>query len=257
MESYAMKTMIKSSYINNLKPINEVKEPTFEEERDENTILYLPSVNSEHKQLRVFLEEQHKASEAETQEEDETANAIENENKPQNMKIEEKGVTYAIRFPVDDDFVEEEEDEKSRQQCGKGNIEKWLQLLTGEEEGMDQSTQLCDANGNKTDEIIRKMNLKYPQVEVLNNEEPEIVEMKSPEETVVKNPPYKITARRSSVSDPKLSTMKSLPLELDIPVPRVMKVIFLFVLIYINQYVTPNTKVLSAANPIWSAATWT
>nr|GEU93504.1 hypothetical protein [Tanacetum cinerariifolium] len=213
------------------------------------------SVNSEHKQLRVFLEEQHKAYETETQEEYETANAVENENNPQNMKVEEKGVTYAIRFPVDDDLEEEEEDEESRHQRGKGNIDKWLQLLMGEEEGMDQSTQLCDANGNKIDEIIRKMNLKYPRVEALNNKEPEIVEMKSLEEIVVKNHPYKITARRSSVSDPKLSTMKSLSLELDIPVSRVINVIFLFVLIYVNQYVTPNTKVLTAAYPIWSAAT--
>nr|GEX38295.1 hypothetical protein [Tanacetum cinerariifolium] len=200
-------------------------------------------------------QEQHKAYETETQEEYETANAVENENNPQNMKVEEKGVTYAIRFPVDGDLVEEEEDEESRHQRGKGNIDKWLQLLMGEEEGMDQSTQLCDANGNKIDEIIRKMNLKYPQVEALNNKEPKIVEMKSLEEIVVKNHPYKITARRSSVSDPKLSTMKSLSLELDIPVSRVINVIFLFVLIYVNQYVTPNTKVLAAAYPIWPAAT--
>nr|GFA34102.1 hypothetical protein [Tanacetum cinerariifolium] len=53
------------------------------------------------------LEEQNKVSEAEAQEEDETANAIENENKPKIINIEEKLVTYAIWFPVDDDLVEE------------------------------------------------------------------------------------------------------------------------------------------------------
>ncbi|GKA36849.1 hypothetical protein Tco_0723414 [Tanacetum coccineum] len=206
------------------KPNNEVKEATFEQEKDENTVLYLPGVNSEHKQLRVFLEEEHKASEAEIEEEDETANAIENGNKLQNMKIEENGVTYDIRFPVDDYLVEEEEDEESRQQRGKGNIEKWLQMLTGEEEGMDQSTQLYDGNGNKTDEIIRKMNLKYPQKEVLNNEEPEIVEMKSPEETVVKNPPYKITARRSSVSEAECDkSVKSRRMSLNYPQKGILK----------------------------------
>nr|GEX75382.1 hypothetical protein [Tanacetum cinerariifolium] len=204
---------------------NEVKEPTFEQEKDENTILYLPGVNSEHKLLRVFLEEEHKASEAEIEEEDETANAVETGNKLQNMKIEENGVTYDIRFPVDD-LVEEEEDEESRQQRGKGNIEKWLQMLTCEEEGMDQSTQLYDAigNGNKTDEIIRKMNLKYPQKEVLNNEEPEIVEMKSPGETVVKNPPYKITARRSSVGEAECDkSVKGRRMSLNYPQKGILK----------------------------------
>ncbi|PWA76590.1 hypothetical protein CTI12_AA230870 [Artemisia annua] len=204
-------------------PDNEVKEPNFEEEKDEKTVLCLPGVNSEHKQLRVFLEEEHKAFEAEIEEEDETANAIENGNKFQNMQIEENGVTYDIRFPVDDDLVEEEEDEESRQQRGKGNIEKWLQMLGGEE-GMDQSTQLYDASGNKTDEIIRKMNLKYPQKEVLNNEEPEIVEMKSPEQTVVKSPPYKITARRSSVSEVECDkSVKSRRMSLNYPQKGILK----------------------------------
>ncbi|CAK9176678.1 unnamed protein product [Ilex paraguariensis] len=59
------------------------------------------------------------------------------------------------------------EDEESRKQRGKGNVEKWLQmLLENTQEGTDQIPQLVEENEtSRTDEIIRKMNLKYPRNE--------------------------------------------------------------------------------------------
>ncbi|KAI3670477.1 hypothetical protein L1987_87812 [Smallanthus sonchifolius] len=209
-----------------------IEEPIIEQENAENTLLSLPFVNSEHKQLRVFLEEEHKASEAEIEE---LTNEIENGKRLQKMKMEEKGIEYDIRFPTDDDLVEE--DEESRKQRGKGNVEKWLQMLL-EKDGNDQNTQIHDADDQKTDEIIQKMNLKYPHKEILKNEVPqkeilknlqepkettdeimkkmnlmypqkEILKTKVPEiaeveeatKTILKNPPYKIDTRRSNASE--------------------------------------------------------
>lgn len=70
-----------------LKPVHEVKRShrrrwtnLWRRKKNENIVLYLPVVNCEHKQLRVFLEE-HKASEAEIEEQDDTANSSENGNK--------------------------------------------------------------------------------------------------------------------------------------------------------------------------------
>ncbi|KAI3763309.1 hypothetical protein L1987_53763 [Smallanthus sonchifolius] len=284
-----------------------IEEPIIEQENDENTLLSLPFVNSEHKQLRVFLEEEHKASEAEIEE---LTDDIENGKRLQKMKMEEKGIEYDIRFPTEDDLVEEdeesrkqrgkgnvekwlqmllekdgndqntqihdaseaeieeltddiengkrlqkmkmeekgieydirfpteddlvEEDEESRKQRGKGNVEKWLQMLL-EKDGNDQNTQIHDADDQKTDEIIQKMNLKYPQKEILKNEVPqkeilknlqepkettdeimkkkypqkeilktevpEIAEVEEATKTILKNPPYKIDTRRSNASE--------------------------------------------------------
>nr|XP_043636782.1 uncharacterized protein LOC122607797 [Erigeron canadensis] len=179
---------------------------TVKQEKDEKPV-YLPSVNSEHKQLRVFLEEEHKASEAEIEDGDEiekehkvdNASDIENGNKLHQLKIEEKGIAYDIRFPVDDELEEENEDEESRKQRGKGNVEKWLQILL-EEEGDDQNTQVGDLDTKKTDEIIKKMNLKYPQKEIMKGEVSKVDEVEEATKTIFKNPPYKIIPRRSSVS---------------------------------------------------------
>lgn len=211
------------------------KENTMEvallQEKDENALLCLPEINSEHKQLRVFLEEEHKASEAELEDGNEKQIEKKNESgegengkKPQPMRIEEKGITYDIRFPVDnDELVENEEDEESRKQRGKGNVEKWLQLLL-DEGTTDQNTQIRDLDVNKTDEIIRKMNLKYPQKEfsqkeetpeveleeamkkilkkypqkeILQKEETPEVEREEATKKILKNPPYKIISEKN------------------------------------------------------------
>ncbi|KAI3684274.1 hypothetical protein L6452_33495 [Arctium lappa] len=184
------------------------KENTMEvallEEKDENALLCLPEINSEHKQLRVFLEEEHKASEAELEDGNEIQMEKKNESgegengkKPQPMRIEEKGITYDIRFPVDDDeLVGKEEDEESRKQRGKGNVEKWLQLLL-EDSTTDQNTQFPDQDVNKTEEIIRKMNLKYPQKEISQKEETPEVELEEATKKILKNPPYKVISGKT------------------------------------------------------------
>ncbi|XP_076959060.1 uncharacterized protein LOC143635030, partial [Bidens hawaiensis] len=199
------------------KPTQE-QETVFEQEKDDNTLLCLPCTHPEHKQLRVFLEEEHKASEGEIEEtEDNIKNDIENGQRLLKMKMEENGIEYDIRFPTDEYDLVEDEDEESRKQRGKGNVEKWLQMLL-EKDGNsdDQSTQLYDANDQKTDEIIKKMNLKYPPKEILKPEALEIKNLKSPHqeilknevlvqeskrETILKNPPYKIDPRRSNASE--------------------------------------------------------
>ncbi|KVH98006.1 hypothetical protein Ccrd_023767 [Cynara cardunculus var. scolymus] len=202
-------------------PVDNAMEVALLQEKDENTLLCLPEVGSAHKQLRVFLEEEHKASEAEQEDGNEIEIEKKNEScegengkKPQKLQIEEKGIMYDIRFPVDDaELVGKEEDEESRKQRGKGNVEKWLQLLL-DEGTTDQNTEIRGLDASKTEEIIRKMNAKYPQKEILNEEEtPEVeleeatkemkkeilqkeetheVELEETTKKILKNPPYKI-----------------------------------------------------------------
>ncbi|KAK9266279.1 hypothetical protein L1049_001800 [Liquidambar formosana] len=164
------------------------------DERDGKTVLSLPEMKPTpiHKELRVFLEEEQKASEAALslneerkqeiteQEENEPVMDIASE-KPRNFNksivivenenpIEDKLQTlkigeYNIQLPVPRE-PEREEDEESRRQRGKGNVEKWLQMLlenNGEELGPQSSNE---HEASRTDEIIRKMNRKYPQKEI-------------------------------------------------------------------------------------------
>ncbi|KAL4559950.1 hypothetical protein LXL04_032096 [Taraxacum kok-saghyz] len=151
-----------------------------QDEVDNSSVLYLPGVNSAHKPLRVFLEEEHKDSEDE----------INNGKKMERLKIEENGVaSYEIQEMVEEECYEEEEeeDEEKRKERGKGNVEKWLQMLLKEESGNTHDNDNNTSNGsNKMDEIIKKMNLKYPEKEILKNEENEIVE-----DGILKNPPFK------------------------------------------------------------------
>ncbi|XP_076902348.1 uncharacterized protein LOC143557067 [Bidens hawaiensis] len=192
------------------KPTQE-QEPVFEQEKDDNTLLCLPCTHPEHKQLRVFLEEEHKASEGEIEEvEDNIKNDIENGKRLLKMKMEENGLEYDIRFPTDEYDLVEDEDEESRKQRGKGNVEKWLQMLLEKDGNDDQSTQLYDANDQKTDEIIKNefkvlkpealeiKNLKSPHQEILKNE---VLVQEPKKETILKNPPYKIDPRRSNASE--------------------------------------------------------
>ncbi|KAI3737595.1 hypothetical protein L2E82_27603 [Cichorium intybus] len=175
----------------------EIQEPNKDlallQENDDNTVLYLPGVSSAHKQLRVFLEEEHKESEAEIERNEEQYD-IDNGKKMERLRIEENGVSFDLPFPNDEELVKEDEDEEKRKERGKGNVEKWLQILL-DEEGISGTQQ----NISKTDEIIRKMNLKYPQKEILKNEVTEIVE----EDMIMKKnpPPYKISSRKSSVGE--------------------------------------------------------
>lgn len=192
---------------------------TFFEERDSRTVLYLPGIKPRtplHKELRVFLEEEQRASEAGlsldeegklkeleeevkvpaniiTKEKPEEHNglivALEDENpledKLQKLEIGEGKKLFNIQFSVPRE-PEIEEDEESRKQRGKGNVEKWLQmLLENTEEELDPQN-VNESEKSKTDDVIRKLNQKYPQKEVKiskppESEEKEIVEIEARE----------------------------------------------------------------------------
>lgn len=178
---------------------------TFFEERDSRTVLCLPGIKPKtpiHKELRVFLEEEQRASEAGlsldeegklkeieeevkapakniTKEKPEEHNglivALEDEipleDKLHKLEIGE-GKKFNIQFPVPRE-PEIEEDEESRKQRGKGNVEKWLQmLLESTQEELDPQN-VNESEKSKTDDIIRKLNQKYPQKEVKISKPPE------------------------------------------------------------------------------------
>lgn len=191
-----------------------------DEEREQKTILYLPSTSRPrtplHKELRVFLEEEQKGSDAGEDErrrslikksennfsidkrrqdrgkgkgkaivvsEDEKVIKQTNEllaepsEKKETLAEEEK--EQKIRFPMRrgvSEKEEEEEDEETRTERGKGNVEKWLQMLlekAGQEEYFYDSQLENKADittvTNKSDDIIKKLNLKYPQKEEAKN----------------------------------------------------------------------------------------
>ncbi|KAF8389034.1 hypothetical protein HHK36_025719 [Tetracentron sinense] len=162
-----------------------------EREREDKTVLYLPGIKSRNpsqKELRVLLQEAKKASEASLslneerkQEEIEEKKKFEEHNKSlvvvEDTPIEEKLQKLEIEEVMKKNFQfsdpqspEIEEDEECRKQRGKGNIEKWLQMLldnTHEDLSMDlapQSTKDHESSG--TYEIIRKLNIKNPQTEI-------------------------------------------------------------------------------------------
>ncbi|KAL5758120.1 hypothetical protein ACOSP7_020731 [Xanthoceras sorbifolium] len=177
---------------------------TLFEERDSRTVLYLPGIRPRtplHKELRVFLEEEQKASEAETNEErkheeveeempipaigfareqledhDKSIVAIENqhslEDQLKRLEIRE-GKQHQYQLPVLRD-PEMEEDEESRKQRGKGNVERWLQMLLENTQEVDPQ----DMNGNKTsttNDIIKTLDQKYPQKDREPEEKQQIV----------------------------------------------------------------------------------
>ncbi|XP_047266055.1 uncharacterized protein LOC107861892 isoform X2 [Capsicum annuum] len=188
-------------------------------EKDDKRVLCLPGMNTKdcmHKELRVFLEEEQKAYEARLSlnggKEKETHNTIsmgihsEHNNNAivqakdedptyqnvQNIEIQEEVITCNPRFPTFHENVREEEDEESRQQRGKGNVEKWLQLLLdNSQEPTNFGIQTAEENnsGKRTlnagedetieiDDTITKLNITYPQKEMKTSksEESEIAE---------------------------------------------------------------------------------
>ncbi|THF94102.1 uncharacterized protein LOC114321313 [Camellia sinensis] len=198
---------------------------------DSKKVLYLPGIESKtglHKELRVFLAEEQKASEAEENEEGEreivnniSKDSLEDENpiedKLQALTIGEQAEIYNIQFPVLRE-PEKEEDEESRRQRGKGNVEKWLQMLLEDTpDGNDTNPQTVDENENtKTDEIIKKLNLKYVEKDIKAlgyQESQDAVQMKDEEKTeegIVqiedrrtpnKNPPYKLVTEQSKANE--------------------------------------------------------
>ncbi|KAF9613403.1 hypothetical protein IFM89_008233 [Coptis chinensis] len=168
-------------------------EETPDEERDNKAaVLCLPEIKLMkplQKELRVFLEEEQKASEAglcsieeraqEEKNERETSiltempwqykslNLVEDEtlleDKLQKLNIEE--VNNRMKNTADSVIQSpENEDEASRKQRGKGNVEKWLQILLSdskEPSPVNSPHQITHEDAkSRTDEIIGK--LKFP-----------------------------------------------------------------------------------------------
>lgn len=179
---------------------------TLIEEREQKPVLSLPGIRPRtplHKELRVFLEEEQKASEAGLSHSDDEKRfhagkelrksennfsidkrrdhskalvVLEDDNitehKFSTSEIEEEN-KHKIRFPTPKD-PEIEEDEESRKQRGKGNVEKWLQMLleNAQEDILEPQHEIKNET-NKTDGIIKKINLKFPQKEGNGTKYPE------------------------------------------------------------------------------------
>ncbi|KAL3511835.1 hypothetical protein ACH5RR_024552 [Cinchona calisaya] len=159
--------------------------------------LYLRGLKSDvhfHKELRKFLEEEQKASEAgsslkEDAEQEELEEgkkettlrtsmeklkeSINNtsiaadeksiDEKLHKLDIGENGIMRSnIQFPAHHE-PEDEEDEESRKQRGKGNVEKWLHMLLQDAEEEDGCSNPQTEDNSRTDEIIRKLDIVYPQ----------------------------------------------------------------------------------------------
>lgn len=154
-------------------------------ERGDISVSHLPEImkseTPSHKELRVFLEEEQKASEAgglSTEEVDEEHQDIEEEKEEldkaivalkdgesidtdlQKLRIEEDEKMHNFKIPAGLPESQGEEDEESRKQRGKGNLDKWLQILL--DDSQESSDLQNEGKSSKTDEIIRKLNLKYP-----------------------------------------------------------------------------------------------
>ncbi|KAG7997958.1 hypothetical protein I3843_01G234100 [Carya illinoinensis] len=168
------------------------------EERDSRTVLHLPRIKPRtpvHKELRVFLEEEQRASEAgssfneerkqkeieeevkvvpatnitieKPEEHNRSIVALEDENplEDQLQKLEIGGKKLNnIQFPLPRE-PETEEDEESRKQRGKGNVEKWLQMLLENTQEELEPQNSNEDEKRSIDGIIRKQNSKYSQKE--------------------------------------------------------------------------------------------
>lgn len=151
------------------------------EEDQMNTYLERLKSKISHKELRKYLEEEQRASEegyASKQQELEEGSkqailrSIEGLKDFNNVKATKEDENLAeqhlpkLDFPSLDE-PEIKEDEESRKQRGKGNVEKWLQMLLDDTQGdANLNHQNDDENEpDRTSEIIRKLDLVYPQKE--------------------------------------------------------------------------------------------
>ncbi|XP_057458341.1 nuclear matrix constituent protein 1 isoform X2 [Lotus japonicus] len=187
------------------------------EERDSKPVLYLPSIRprtSLHKELRVFLEEEQKASEVGLSSENEEQR-LEELKIPANNDNDTEEKLEELKMSTNNDYTEEkldeeqhtrahvaldeessiehrlqkleineskrhygtsfadlhesktEEDEETRKQRGKGNIEKWLEMLLENSKKDEMDPQEANENASsRTEEIIQKLNQKFPQQEL-------------------------------------------------------------------------------------------
>lgn len=148
------------------------------EERKDKTTLSLPSNQTSvhfergsnsrvhlHKELRVYLEEEQRAYEERLSQIEE--NSKEGEKIESLIKVDEYDKIYDVRLPTFDE--EEREDEESRRNRGKGNVEKWLQML------------LEDAPENIDDyEEMNSKSLETGDLKLEKKNEGKIVMRKSP-----------------------------------------------------------------------------
>ncbi|KAK4252852.1 hypothetical protein QN277_010995 [Acacia crassicarpa] len=180
------------------KRIRIADDSTFDEEKDSKPLLCLPAIRPRtpfHKELRVFLEEEQRASEAalsahEEQNQEEknrelkiptrfvTEENIEEHKRSSVALEEESSIEQKLqklnikggKESCESSFralheTEIEEDEHIRQERGKGNVEKWLQILLENSQDMDPlETYANETSG--TEETIRQINQKYPQQEL-------------------------------------------------------------------------------------------
>ncbi|OVA06542.1 hypothetical protein BVC80_1739g26 [Macleaya cordata] len=198
------------------------------EERDDKNVLYLPEIRPRkplQKELRLFLEEEQKASEAslsliEERERDENREllnkiategrdqhnksliVVENEilpieDKLQKLEIEEEKKKTKSTGSSVHQSPEREEDEEWRKQRGKGNVEKWLQMLLDDTcEGFSMDSPHQNTNEDeRTSEMIEKLNLKNPQKEIRVLKLPASEEKKGSKRVCEKIEPQKDQAR--------------------------------------------------------------
>ncbi|XP_028190232.1 golgin subfamily A member 6-like protein 22 isoform X2 [Glycine soja] len=173
------------------------------EERDSKPALYLPGPIPRtplHKELGVFLEEEQRSSEVDLsaneeeqkQEEKEekmkmpdnndleekleehtkSSVALDEENsieqRLQKLKISEGKRSYGISFSGLHKTATEE-DEETRKQRGRGNVEKWLQMLLEngqQQERTDPLETSENASCGTEEKIIQQLNQKFPQKEL-------------------------------------------------------------------------------------------
>uniref|UniRef100_A0A1J3EQH7 Trichohyalin n=1 Tax=Noccaea caerulescens TaxID=107243 RepID=A0A1J3EQH7_NOCCA len=152
------------------------------DDRDRKLSLYLPGTSEDtslHKELRVYFQEEHKAaaSEAETQKHGEIEEEEEEHKDPEvpekslvALEQGKRGSSRSFRaFPVFKER-ESEEDEESRRERGKGNVEKWLHILL---EKNSSKEDLETERSKNIDEMIEKLDHKFPLLEKVNEEEEE------------------------------------------------------------------------------------
>ncbi|BAT91559.1 hypothetical protein LR48_Vigan05g217000 [Vigna angularis] len=169
------------------------------EERDIKPALYLPGPRPRtpsHKELRVLLEEEQRASEVgfpaieEQKQEDKeekmkmpakndteekleehttSSVALDEENsieqRLEKLKISEGKRSCSISFTGIHE-TEIEEDEETRKQRGKGNVDKWLQMLLENSQQPGTDAEERNENGRTEDKIIQQLNEKFPQKEL-------------------------------------------------------------------------------------------
>ncbi|KAG4947900.1 hypothetical protein AAZX31_15G011400 [Glycine max] len=90
------------------------------------------------------------------------------EQRLQKLKISEGKRSYGISFSGLHK-TEIEEDEETRKQRGKGNVEKWLQMLLEngqQQEGTDPQETSENASCGTEEKIIQQLNQKFPQKEL-------------------------------------------------------------------------------------------